>query len=202
MKVMMIMTRIGSVNWSRLACLSLFLGTFLAANMACADEQHLIKVHKQSYQLELFEDGNVGLLKVYSIAVAKNSGDKRMAGDNRTPTSWGSTVAIPAKHHGAGVGVASAEVPFVVEEICNSSLWTHDFGDGKGEIAGAYGPWFISLDTGWIGIGIHGTHAPASIGTMASEGCIRMHNQDVAELKEIIYGPAKGVGTRVVITED
>ncbi len=74
------MTRIGSVNWSRLACLSLFLGTFLAANMACADEQHLIKVHKQSYQLELFEDGNVGPLKVYSIAVAKNSGDKRMPG--------------------------------------------------------------------------------------------------------------------------
>lgn len=198
----MIMTRIGNVNWSKLVFLSLLLGTFFAANMASADEQHLIRIHKQSYRLELFEDGKEQPLKEYSIAVAKNPGDKQKTGDNRTPTSWGSAAVIPAKYLGAGVGVASAEVPFVVEEICDASFWTHDFGDGKGEIAGAYGPWFISLDTGWIGIGIHGTHDPASIGTMASEGCIRMHNQDVAELKNLIYGPAKGVGTRVVITED
>lgn len=202
MKVVMIMTRIGNVNWSKLVFLSLLLGTFFAANMASADEQHLIRIHKQSYRLELFEDGKEQPLKEYSIAVAKNPGDKQKTGDNRTPTSWGSAAVIPAKYLGAGVGVASAEVPFVVEEICDASFWTHDFGDGKGEIAGAYGPWFISLDTGWIGIGIHGTHDPASIGTMASEGCIRMHNQDVAELKNLIYGPAKGVGTRVVITED
>ena len=90
----------------------------------------------------------------------------------------------------------------MVEEICDASYWTHDFGDGKGQIAGAYGPWFISLDTGWIGIGIHGTHDPASIGTMASEGCIRLRDQDVAELKQLIYGKNKGVGTRVIITED
>lgn len=198
----MIMTRIGNVNWSKLVFLSLLLGTFFAANMASADEQHLIRIHKQTYRLELFEDGQAQPLKEYSIAVAKNPGDKQKTGDNRTPTSWGSAAVIPAKYLGAGVGVASAEVPFVVEEICDASFWTHDFGDGKGEIAGAYGPWFISLDTGWIGIGIHGTHDPASIGTMASEGCIRMHNQDVAELKNLIYGPAKGVGTRVVITED
>lgn len=202
MKVVMIMTRIGNVNWSKLVFLSLLLGTFFAANMASADEQHLIRIHKQSYRLELFEDGKAQPLKEYSIAVAKNSGDKQKTGDNRTPTSWGSAAVIPAKYLGAGVGVASTEVPFVVEEICDASFWTHDFGDGKGEIAGAYGPWFISLDTGWIGIGIHGTHDPASIGTMASEGCIRMHNQDVAELKNLIYGPAKGVGTKVVITED
>ena len=202
MKVVMIMTRIGNVNWSKLVFLSLLLGTFFAANMASADEQHLIRIHKQSYRLELFEDGKAQPLKEYSIAVAKNPGNKQKTGDNRTPTSWGSAAVIPAKYLGAGVGVASAEVPFVVEEICDASFWTHDFGDGKGEIAGAYGPWFISLDTGWIGIGIHGTHDPASIGTMASEGCIRMHNQDVAELKNLIYGPAKGVGTRVVITED
>ena len=198
----MIMTRMGNVNWSKLVFLSLLLGTFFAANMASADEQHLIRIHKQSYRLELFEDGKAQPLKEYSIAVAKNPGDKQKTGDNRTPTSWGSAAVIPAKYLGAGVGVASAEVPFVVEEICDASFWTHDFGDGKGEIAGAYGPWFISLDTGWIGIGIHGTHDPASIGTMASEGCIRMHNQDVAELKNLIYGPAKGVGTKVVITED
>lgn len=191
-----------SINWSRLAFLSLLLGTFLTANLASADEQHLIKVHKQSYTLELFEEGNAVPLKVYGVAVAKNPGDKQMTGDNRTPTSWGSAVAIPARYAGAAMGVPSTQVPFVVEEICDASFWTHDFGDGKGVIEGAYGPWFISLDTGWIGIGIHGTHDPASIGTMASEGCIRLRNEDVAELKQLIYGPAKGVGTRVIITED
>lgn len=191
-----------SINWSRLAFLSLLLGTFLTANLASADEQHLIKVHKQSYTLELFEEGNAVPLKVYGVAVAKNPGDKQKTGDNRTPTSWGSAVAIPARYAGAAVGVPSAQVPFVVEEICDASYWTHDFGDGKGVIEGAYGPWFISLDTGWIGIGIHGTHDPASIGTMASEGCIRLRNEDVAELKQLIYGPSKGVGTRVIITED
>ena len=191
-----------SINWSRLAFLSLLLGTFLTVNLVSADEQHLIKVHKQSYTLELFEEGNAVPLKVYCVAVAKNPGDKQMTGDNRTPTSWGSAVAIPARYAGAAVGVPSAQVPFVVEEICDASYWTHDFGDGKGVIEGAYGPWFISLDTGWIGIGIHGTHDPASIGTMASEGCIRLRNEDVAELKQLIYGPAKGVGTRVIITED
>lgn len=191
-----------SINWSRLAFLSLLLGTFLTANLASADEQHLIKVHKQSYTLELFEEGNAVPLKVYGVAVAKNPGDKQKTGDNRTPTSWGYAVAIPARYAGAAVGVPSAQVPFVVEEICDASYWTHDFGDGKGVIEGAYGPWFISLDTGWIGIGIHGTHDPASIGTMASEGCIRLRNEDVAELKQLIYGPAKGVGTRVIITED
>lgn len=191
-----------SINWSRLAFLSLLLGTFLTANLASADEQHLIKVHKQSYTLELFEEGNAVPLKVYGVAVAKNPGDKQMTGDNRTPTSWGSAVAIPARYAGAAMGVPSAQVPFVVEEICDASYWTHDFGDGKGVIEGAYGPWFISLDTGWIGIGIHGTHDPASIGAMASEGCIRLRNEDVAELKQLIYGPAKGVGTRVIITED
>ena len=191
-----------SINWSRLAFLSLLLGTFLTANLASADEQHLIKVHKQSYTLELFEEGNAVPLKVYGVAVAKNPGDKQMTGDNRTPTSWGSAVAIPARYAGAAVGVPSAQVPFVVEEICDASYWTHDFGDGKGVIEGAYGRWLISLDTGWIGIGIHGTHDPASIGTMASEGCIRLRNEDVAELKQLIYGPAKGVGTRVIITED
>ena len=42
-----------------------------------------------------------------------------------------------------------------VDEIIASNNWTHDFNDGKGEIEGAYGPWFVSLETGWIGIGIH-----------------------------------------------
>lgn len=162
-------------------------------------QQYRIHIHKLSHTLELFEKGNSQPIKAYPIATAKNDGDKQRPGDNRTPISWGYVEnSIP----GAGNWVPSAAIPFVVEEICDASDWTHDFGDGNGEIAGAYGPWFISLNTGWDGIGIHGTHAPESIGTNASEGCIRMYNQDVAELKDIICQYNGGIGVNVVITED
>lgn len=91
---------------------------------------------------------------------------------------------------------------FPIDEIIDASSWTHDFKDGKGEIAGAYGPWFISLDTTglskgqWGGIGIHGTHDPNSIGKRVSEGCIRLTNEDIQKLKDF----AK-VGMKVVIIE-
>jgi lipoprotein-anchoring transpeptidase ErfK/SrfK len=40
-----------------------------------------------------------------------------------------------------------------------------------------------------IGYGIHGTNDPSSIGTSASNGCIRMNNRDVEELYDILpYG--------------
>jgi hypothetical protein len=47
------------------------------------------------------------------------------------------------------------------------------------------------LGSRWIGLsiagyGIHGTNAPKSIGSAASKGCIRMRNQDVEELFEMV----------------
>ena len=43
---------------------------------------------------------------------------------------------------------------------------------------------------------IHGTNRPESIGTFASYGCIRMHNEDVADLYERV-----SVGARVVVSK-
>lgn len=166
-----------------------------------AQGQFTIHIHKKTFTLEVFDKDK--LIKSYPIAIARNDGDKQRSGDNTTPTSWGGVMDVHYKYEGAKTGVSSAQVPFRVEEICDSSYWTHDFGDGKGEIAGAYGPWFISLDTGWNGIGIHGTHAPESIGTKASEGCIRMHNENVVELKRLITQDGNGgIGTKVIITEE
>ena len=47
------------------------------------------------------------------------------------------------------------------------------------------------LGTRWMGLGykgygIHGTNMPTSIGKAASHGCIRMRNQDVEELFELV----------------
>ena len=113
-------------------------------------------------------------IKTYKVAIGKNQGQKEAVGDLRTPDG-----------------------NFTVDELCDASYWTHDFGDGKGEIKGAYGPLFISLDTpGWSGIGIHGTHDPGSIGTRASEGCVRMHNNELRELAKFVK-----VGMKVDIQE-
>ncbi|MGE4589642.1 MAG: L,D-transpeptidase [Acidaminococcaceae bacterium] len=133
--------------------------------------EYKIVIDKSEYSLALIKDGKVE--KVYDVAIGKNPGQKKKVGDMKTPTG-----------------------EFVVDEILDASYWKHDFKDGKGEIEGAYGPWFISLETGWDGIGIHGTHDPSSIKTMVSEGCVRMNNSDVEELKAKIQP-----GTKVIIQE-
>lgn len=131
---------------------------------------YYVTILKSRFLLNLYKDGK--LRKSYPVAIGKNTGDKTKPGDNTTPEGW-----------------------FNVKEINPSGNWSYDFHDGKGQTPGAYGPWFISLNTtraqtfsgeGWTGIGIHGTHNPASIGTHATAGCIRMHNADVDELKKEI----------------
>lgn len=58
-------------------------------------------------------------------------------------------------------------------------------------------PGLMALSGGaWDGIGIHGTHDPQSIGTDASEGCIRLHNEDLQELRSVVK-----VGTVVEIKD-
>ena len=113
----------------------------------------------------------------YPIACGMNTGQKYMAGDHKTPEGY-----------------------FLLEKIHDSANWGHDFHDGNGFIKHAYGPYFLRLKTGFQGIGIHGTHAPNSIGTRATEGCIRLENENVAALEQlvtlgmpVIIGPEEGV---------
>src|ERR1700687_2383364 len=58
------------------------------------------------------------------------------------------------------------------------------------------------LGTRWMGLGykgygIHGTNRPTAIGKAASHGCIRMRNQDVEELFELVQ-----VGDEVELTAE
>ena len=122
-----------------------------------------IVISKEAMTVTLFDSDNRVVCE-FPIAVGKNLGDKRHKGDMKTP-----------------------EGDFVIENIHNSSAWTHDFGDGKGQIAGCYGRWFIRLKTPpHTGIGIHGTHLPESIGTRATEGCIRLENSNLDSLKPLV----------------
>ena len=137
-----------------------------------------ILIKKSEFKLYAV-DAKGRIVAEYGCALGLNPGQKEKSGDMKTPD-----------------GV------FPIDEILDASYWTHDFNDGKGEIPGAYGPWFISLDTTelsgerWSGIGIHGTHAPESIGTRASEGCVRLNNADIVKLKQFAR-----VGMKVVIEE-
>ena len=134
-------------------------------------QDSFIIVSKQEMKLRRYDlKGNI--LEEYLIACGRNYGNKQKRGDNRTP-----------------------EGVFTVQQIQNASAWTHDFKDGKGEIKGAYGSHFIRLKTNFQGIGIHGTHAPESIGTRATEGCIRLKNEDLLKLVKNIK-----IGMVVIIT--
>lgn len=145
------------------------------------DKARFAVISKQTMTLGLF-DSRSNMIRKYPIACGKGWGDKEKEGDMRTP-----------------------EGVFKVLGVQDASTWSHDFKDGKGVIKGAYGPNFIRLSTPpHTGIGIHGTHDPSSIGTRASEGCIRMHNADVADFVKYVYSgmPIIIVGSEKDIAEN
>ncbi len=117
-----------------------------------------IVVDKTDFTLFVYDlSGNV--LESFPASIGKNPdlADKKQAGDDRTP-----------------------EGSFTVSGIQDSAGWTFE---GRP----AYGPWFISLSTPpFSGIGIHGTDEPEKIGTAASEGCIRLRNEDLEKLMSYV----------------
>lgn len=123
-----------------------------------------VLISKETMMLSLYDYKGEELFRA-PIACGMNFGNKEKVGDMKTP-----------------------EGVFYISEILDASNWTHDFNDGNGEVEGAYGPYFCRLECpGHKGIGIHGTHDPSSIGTRATEGCIRLNNDDLVKLKEFVY---------------
>lgn len=128
-----------------------------------AEDTSLIVISKETMTLKLY-DSQDRLICSFPVAMGKNLGNKQRSGDMKTP-----------------------EGDFYIEQIQPASHWGHDFKDGKGFIPHCYGNWFMRLKTPpHTGIGIHGTHAPESIGTRATEGCIRLHNNDLDSLYAMV----------------
>lgn len=150
---------------------TLICSVLLCVGLISADR---IYVDKSNFTLTYYNDAGQAVA-TYKIAVGKNYGQKRRQGDLKTP-----------------------EGTFKVVSIENSSKWDETHNDWKGPGSGPYGPKFIRLKTpGFSGIGIHGTNAPHTIGTRCSEGCIRMHNEDVKKLSSMVRK-----GTVVEISAD
>lgn len=141
-----------------------------------------ILISKSEYRLYVCEvvDGDTIKRVHYPVCVGKAKGQKQKKGDMKTPES-------------------TFEKPFSITEIVDASKWTHDFGDGRGSIL-SYGHWFMRLKTpGHSGIGIHGsTNNESSVPGRGSEGCIRLRDDDLIQLKENYAF----VGMKVVILPD
>lgn len=69
---------------------------------------------------------------------------------------------------------------------------------------GGFGTRWLGLNVPWGIYGIHGTNKPGSIGRAASHGCIRMYNQDVEELYDLVpvKTRVKIIGERLPISVD
>lgn len=77
------------------------------------------------------------------------------------------------KEYPIATGKADTPTPLGVFTVINKQL----------DPGGPYGTRWLGLSI--RGYGIHGTNAPESIGTAASNGCIRMFNSDIEELFDI-----------------
>lgn len=128
-----------------------------------------IVISKKDLMLRVYDrnkGGDTILVAEYPCCMGKNKGNKQKRGDMRTPES-------------------PKGKPFKISMIQDASTWRHDFKDGRGNIK-AYGHWFLRLETpGHKGIGIHGsTNNENSVPGRASEGCIRLLDQDIITLKK------------------
>jgi len=126
----------------------------------------IIIITKQDFRLRVIDYKGNELLNV-PCAIGKIPGNKKDKGDMKTP-----------------------EGIFYLRDKQDSHAWKHNFNDGNGMIEGAYGPKFLRLDVpGQKGIGIHGTHIPESVGTRATEGCIRLENENIERLYDLVSIP-------------
>ena len=127
-----------------------------------------IVMSKKDYYLYVYQPqgSDTVMLARYDCCFSRNKGQKEREGDMRTPH-------------------CSAAQPFHITQIADASTWEHDFGDGRGPIK-SYGNYFLRLETpGHKGIGIHGsTNNEESVPGRASEGCIRLHDDDIIDLAE------------------
>ncbi|MDR1602387.1 MAG: L,D-transpeptidase [Tannerella sp.] len=125
------------------------------------DEIDLILVSKRDHRLRALDCEN-GLLIDVPAATGRNPGNKKRYGDKKTP-----------------------EGIFSIYAIHDASEWDYDFHDGKGPVKGCYGKYFVRFKEYWH-IGIHGTHLPGTVGSRATEACIRLQNDDIERIVPMI----------------
>lgn len=87
-------------------------------------------------------------------------------------------------------------------DLSPSPIGTYTITEKAKSWGGGFGSRWLGLDVPWGIYGIHGTNKPHLIGENISSGCIRLNNNDVEKLYEIISegatvkieGPIMGIG--------
>ncbi len=135
-----------------------------AAKLALAPASGFLIVDKGRMKLYRY-DSYGRLQEEMGMACSSKYGTKHKRRDNRTPEGF-----------------------FTIEGIYDSTDWLYTDDDGnKSDVKGQFGPRFMRLRTPVSSqIGIHGTCAPWSIGGRRSHGCIRVTNENILRLVEIV----------------
>jgi lipoprotein-anchoring transpeptidase ErfK/SrfK len=150
------------------------------------DEMHLGGATWLKVLLPLRPNGSTGWVRASDVEVRRNPYRIDIAlADHRLVVREGDAVVVDAP---IGVGTASTPTPggrYYLKEL----LQPPDPG-------GAYGPYAYGLSgfsnvldefNGGDGvIGIHGTNQPETIGTDVSHGCIRVDNDTISRMAEIL----------------
>lgn len=112
--------------------------------------------------------------------------------DQPVPLGDGSLLLVRNDRAGVlGADSVFRVLPVDEEIIFGERLFIPPFGTSNRRVAGVLGPYRLLLANG---VGLHGTPYKESIGTAATHGCIRLHDQDITWLYEHIP-----IGSRVSI---
>ncbi|MCA3562678.1 MAG: L,D-transpeptidase [Aestuariivirga sp.] len=104
--------------------------------------------------------------------------------------SWSGTARVGMKR----VNPTWTPPPEMIKRTPKYARWVNGMPGGIPENPLGVRALYLFNKRGDTGFRIHGTHAPSSIGTAASSGCIRMLNEEVVELFD-----ATPVGTKVIV---
>lgn len=145
--------------------------------------QHLV-VNLPQARLFFYQDGH--LQKVYPVAVGKMLtqtpiGSYAITGVYRDP-SWNVPKSIQEELKNQGKPVLTVVPPGPDNPL---------------------GPVFIRFGEAKLGLGFHGTNAPASVPGFRSHGCIRLKNPDVLDLADTVQkGAAVTVAYQTVLLNE
>ncbi len=127
----------------------------------------------------------------FSVVVDKSQNTLLLKGDETILKTYRVSTG---ENNGTPAGV------FKITDKLKDPVWYKEEKDGRSVKINAGSP-KNQLGTRWIGLdkpgyGVHGTIEPEKLGTQCTQGCVRMRNEEVEELFEILPS-----GTEVTIVD-
>lgn len=129
--------------------------------------QHVV-INIPQMRLFLYENGQ--LKNVYPVAVGKNRTRTPLGNYNIGSKAYNPTWSIPASIRRERAAAGLPEISSIPPGPSNP-----------------LGPVFVRLGPPRLGLGIHGTNAPASVPGIRSHGCVRMHSNNALQFARSVH---------------